>query len=105
MANSNSFCLGKLGQEMATLDTEKSRQDVRFMIVGEYLDLYQTLNAQRILEQNYQVVENRYTNGLVLITDMLDASTLKLSADLKLVNAQIDLIYKYYQLKYLSHEL
>jgi outer membrane protein TolC len=59
----------------------------------------------KLATENYQVVENRYTNGLVLITDMLDASTLKLSADLKLVNAQIDLIYKYYQLKYLSHEL
>jgi outer membrane protein TolC len=74
-----------------------------------YLTAFTELRTQqksvKLATENYQVVENRYTNGLVLITDMLDASTLKLSADLKLVNAQIDLIYKYYQLKYLSHEL
>jgi outer membrane protein TolC len=74
-----------------------------------YLTAFTELDTQqksvKLATENYEVVENRYTNGLVLITDMLDASTLKLSADLKLVNAQIDLIYKYYQLKYLSHEL
>jgi outer membrane protein TolC len=74
-----------------------------------YLTAFTELDTQqksvKLATENYQVVENRYTNGLVLITDMLDASTLKLSADLKLVNAQIDLVYKYYQLKYLSHEL
>jgi outer membrane protein TolC len=74
-----------------------------------YLTAFTELETQqksvKLATENYGVVENRYTNGLVLITDMLDASTLKLSADLKLVNAQIDLIYKYYQLKYLSHEL
>ena len=55
--------------------------------------------------QNYDVVQNRYQNQLALLTDMLDASSMKLSADMALVNAQISLLYNYYKLKYISNTL
>lgn len=55
--------------------------------------------------ENYRVVNNRYDDGLALITDMLDAANIKLSAELKLVDARINLIYNYYHLKYLTHTL
>ncbi|MBQ8269790.1 MAG: TolC family protein [Bacteroidaceae bacterium] len=49
--------------------------------------------------QNYNVVNNRYLNDLALITDMIDASNAKLNAQLQLVNARINLIYSYHNLK------
>lgn len=55
-----------------------------------------------LADKNYHVIRNRYDNGLALLTDMLDASHLKLSADIDLVNAQINLIYHYYKLKYIT---
>jgi outer membrane protein TolC len=55
--------------------------------------------------ENYRVVENRYNNQLALLTDMLDASTSKLDADVRLVNARVNIIYYYYQLKYNSGTL
>jgi outer membrane protein TolC len=55
--------------------------------------------------QNYDVVQNRYQNQLALLTDMLDASSMKLSADMALVNARISLLYNYYKLKYISNTL
>jgi outer membrane protein TolC len=55
--------------------------------------------------ENYRVVENRYNNQLALLTDMLDASTAKLDADVRLVNARVNIIYYYYQLKYNSGTL
>ncbi|MCD8292364.1 MAG: TolC family protein [Prevotellaceae bacterium] len=70
---------------------------------------FSELETQRksvqLATENYGVIENRYQNGLALITDMLDASNMKLSAELKLVDARIDLIYDYYTLKYLAHSL
>ena len=42
----------------------------------------------------------RYEGDLALLTDMLDASNMKLTADMALVNARISLIFTYYQLKY-----
>ncbi len=58
-----------------------------------------------LAEQNYSVVQNRYQNELALLTDMLDASNMKLSADMALVNAHINLLYNYYKLKYITHTL
>lgn len=58
-----------------------------------------------LAEQNYTVVKNRYDNDLALLTDMLDASNMKLSADMALVNARIDMLYYYFKLKYITNTL
>jgi outer membrane protein TolC len=55
--------------------------------------------------ENYRIVENRYNNQLALLTDMLDASTAKLDAEVRLVNARVNILYYYYQLKYNSGTL
>ncbi|MCQ2214847.1 MAG: TolC family protein [Bacteroidales bacterium] len=58
-----------------------------------------------LAEQNYTVVKSRYDNDLTLLTDMLDASNMKLSADMALVNARIDMLYNYFKLKYMTNTL
>lgn len=62
-------------------------------------------NSVRLADENYQVTGNRYQNDMALLTDMLDAGNMKLSADLGLVNAQINVIYNYYRMKYITHTL
>ena len=58
-----------------------------------------------LTDQNYDIIQNRYNNQLALLTDMLDASNMKLSADMALVNARINMLYNYYKLKYITHTL
>lgn len=58
-----------------------------------------------LADQNYAVVHNRYENDLALLTDMIDASNMKLSAEMALVNARITMLYNYYQLKYITNTL
>ena len=58
-----------------------------------------------LADQNYSVVKNRYDNDLALLTDMLDASNMKLSADMALVNARINMLYYYFKLKYITNTL
>ena len=58
-----------------------------------------------LADQNYAVVRNRYDNDLALLTDMLDASNMKLSADMALVNARINMLYNYFKLKYITNTL
>ena len=66
----------------------------------ESFTLYDTQKKSlELAQQNYQVVNNRYLNGLALITDMLDASNQKLNAELQVVNAEINILFNYYQLK------
>lgn len=47
----------------------------------------------------------RYNNDLVLVTDLADADILKLSAEIQLVNAQINIIYSYCRLLYAAGTL
>ena len=51
------------------------------------------------------MTSNRYDNDLALLTDMLDAGNMKLSADLALVNARINVVYNYYKMRYITHTL
>jgi outer membrane protein TolC len=52
--------------------------------------------------QNYNVISYRYENDLALITDLLDATSQKLDAELQAINAKINIIYNYYKIKYIS---
>lgn len=61
--------------------------------------------AVQLATQNYQVVNERYLNQLALITDMVDASNVKLNAELDEVNASINIIFAYYKLKYIAGTL
>ena len=75
----------------------------------KYLESFVELNTQEksveLANQNYAVVSNRYKNDMALITDMRDASNSKLAAELQLVNAQINTVYNYYKLLYISGTL
>ncbi len=55
--------------------------------------------------ENYAVVENRYLHDLALITDMLDAANSKLSAELEVANARINILFNYYRLKKVAGDL
>ena len=74
-----------------------------------YQQTYADLDTQRksvqLARQNYQVVSDRYLNQLALITDMLDASSILLNAELQEVDARISIVYAYYKMKYISGTL
>ncbi len=71
-----------------------------------YIEAVEHVTTQQknveLAAENYRIVERRYNNDLSLLTDMLDASTAKIDAEMRLVNAQVDVLYYYFQLKYLS---
>lgn len=75
----------------------------------EYLQSYVEHDTQKknveLARQNYQVVNDRYLNQLALITDMLDASNMRLDAELSEVDARINIAYAYYKMKYIAGEL
>lgn len=73
--------------------------------ITAFYDLKTQENSVKLADENYNVTSNRYQNDMALLTDMLDASNMKLSADLELVNARINVIYNYYQMKYITHTL
>ncbi len=95
-------------QEEYSLAQEQVENGVQANYVNfltSFTDLRTQEKSVELANQNYNVTSNRYKNDLALLTDMLDASNMKLSADLGLVNARINLIYSYYKMKYITHTL
>ena len=74
-----------------------------------YLEAYEQLKTQmksvELAERNYNTVSTRYSEGMALITDMLDAADSRLGAQQKLVDARIDIIYYYYKLLFTSGKI
>ena len=74
-------------------------------LLTSYTEVQTQEKQVELANQNYDVVRNRYDNELALLTDMLDASSMKLSADMALVNARLNLLYNFYKLKYVTSTL
>ena len=74
-----------------------------------YQQTYVELETQRksveLAQQNYDVMNARYLSQLALVTNMVDASNLKLNAELSEVDARINIVYAYYRMKYVAGEI
>lgn len=96
----------KAGSVRAQHNLELAREEMDIAVNSAYIGLQQAFERMRTQEksvvlatENYNVVNNRYLNGLALVTEMIDASNSRLSAELQLVNARINIIYSYYSLQ------
>ena len=67
-----------------------------------FAELHTQQKSVELAQQNYNVVNNRYLNQLALITDMIDASNIKLNAELQEINARINIAYTYYNIRYVA---
>lgn len=69
---------GKLTEQLAVLNYEKDRQEIKLLLLGRYLELFQQYNNQRIFEQNIRLAQKRLTDlkklkqhGLVTQNDVI----------------------------------
>ena len=81
---------------------QRIRMDVRtaFLRHQEALQRVEALQLSvRQAQENYRIMQNRYLNQLAILTDLLDANSVRLNVELQLVNARTRVIYTYYQLQ------
>ncbi|MFT4204043.1 MAG: TolC family protein [Chitinophagaceae bacterium] len=95
----------KMQEELSHKNAEWLAQKTEMDIHAAYVklqDAQQKYASQqesyRLAQDNYRVVEQKYLNKFVTITDMLDASTSLLAAQINMNNARIGIIYQYYHL-------
>ena len=91
--------------QLAREQVENAVQAGYVNFMTSFTDLKTQEKTVELADQNYEVISYRYENGLALLTDMLDASNMKLSAGLALENARINVIYNFYRMKYLTDTL
>ncbi len=95
-------------EESHALHAEQLNNSVQQAYV-QYLQTYTELETQQksveLARQNYDVMNARYLGQLALVTDMVDASNLRLNAELQEVDARINIVYAYYCMKYVAGEI
>ena len=95
-------------REAHAVQTEQLNNNVQAAYV-QYQQTYVELETQKksveLAQQNYEVMNARYLSQLALVTDMVDASNLKLNAELSEVDARINIVYVYYKMKYVAGEI
>lgn len=87
---------------MAGEAVDNSMQQAYTMHRQAFAELHTQQKSVELAQQNYNVVNNRYLNQLALITDMIDASNIKLNAELQEINARINIAYTYYKIRYVA---
>ena len=90
---------------LACEGVENSVQANYTNLLTSYTEVKTQQKQVELANQNYSVVQNRYQNELALLTDMVDASNMKLSAEMALVDARINMLYNFYKLKYITNTL
>lgn len=91
--------------QLAREQVENAVQENYVNLLTAFTDLRTQESSVKLADENYNVTHNRYKNEMALLTDMLDASNMKLAADLELVNARVNILYNYYKMKYVTHTL
>ena len=104
-AISSSIRQAELGQEAASLDIDRERQEVRLLLAGYYLDLYKLYNQREVIRKNIDLtrqtislMEARHKQGSILKSDItryelqlenLILTEVKLQESIDVINNQI----------------
>ena len=110
--NNRQLKKAKIEQRQAEEYRQVTKEQVDNAVQAGYTDYLTALSgletqkkSVELANENYSIISNRYSNGLALLTDMLDASNAKIDAELGLANARIAVIYSQYKIKYIVHSL
>lgn len=86
--------------ELARREADMNIQAAYRRYVSSFSDLEKQVKNVELAAENYRIINNRYENGLAIVTDMVDAANMKLSAELSEVDARIKVAYLHCQLRY-----
>lgn len=92
-------------EEADKLTKEETGNEIHAAYVNlheAYIKLSTQKKSVQLAHENFNIIRQRYVNGLSLITDMLDASNTQLDMELQLANCQIDILYQHFLLKKLT---
>jgi Outer membrane protein len=88
-------------QENRTYNLQHIEMDVHSSYVKYMESLQQSelmRESQRLANENYRIIEDKYLNQLAITAEMTDAATAKLDSELQLSNAEINVLFQYYSL-------
>ena len=104
--NNHKIKESKMRMSLRKNEEEQKMQGIRMEVRSAFLrhrEAMQRVEALKLsvrqAEENYRIMQNRYLNQLAILTDLLDANSVRLNVELQLVTARTRVIYTYYQLQ------
>ena len=96
----------KLAVTLRRNEEQQKMQNIRVNVRTAYLRHQEALQQVEALklsvrqaQENYRIMQNRYLSRLVILTDLLDANSVRLNVELELTTARTRVVYTYYQLQ------
>jgi len=96
-----------LREQLSELDLEKNKQDVKFLVISNYLDVYKIINQEEVFENNKKLAQERlkniqkfYQQGMVTRNEVirgelaiknLDQGILTLTNNKKILNYNLNI--------------
>jgi len=97
--------LGELQKTQAGDAVTLVQQNVDMAVNAAYVKYQESIqqadilnDAKRLAEENYKITEAKYLNQLAVQAEMIDAQNQKLQSELDYANAEINVLYQYYNL-------
>lgn len=97
--------LGELQKNQANDAVTLTLQNVDMAVNAAYIKYQESIqqaeilnDAKQLAEENYKITEAKYLNQLAVQAEMIDAQNQKLQSELDYANAEINMLYQYYNL-------
>ena len=97
--------LGELQKTQANDALTLTQQNIDMNVNASYVKYQEAIqqadilnDAKRLAEENYKITESKYLNQLAVQAEMIDAQNQKLQSELDYANAEINVLYQYYNL-------
>lgn len=97
--------LGELQKNQANDAVILTQQNIDMAVNAAYIKYQESIqqaeilnDAKKLAEENYKITEAKYLNQLAVQAEMIDAQNQKLQAELDYANAEINMLYQYYNL-------
>ncbi len=97
--------LGELQKKQAYDAMTLTQQNIDMAVNAAYVKYQESIQqadilneAKKLAEENYKITEAKYLNQLAVQAEMIDAQNQKLQSELDFANAEINVLYQYYNL-------
>ena len=97
--------LGELQKSQANEVLNLADQNINIGVNAAYVKYQEAIqqaqifnDTQKLASENYHITEAKYLNQLAVQAEMIDAQNQKLQAELDFANAEISVLYQYYNL-------
>ena len=97
--------LGEMQKNQANDALTLTQQNIDMNVNASYIKYQEAIqqadilnDAKRLADENYKITEAKYLNQLAVQAEMIDAQNQKLQSELDFANAEINVLYQYYNL-------